>query len=141
MIGLNHAMAGVIVAATVPAPLVPIAALISHFVMDALPHFGSSETFKPYNRPFKWLLFFDAIVCFLVLAGGIWLFPDKWWFVIIGTFFATLPDFLWLLQGKVSWMKKYFTFAKRIQWSETPDGWTYEIAYFVLMFMAVIYLV
>ena len=131
-------MAGVIIAATVPAPYVPVVALMSHFIMDALPHFGGSELFKPYTKPFKWLLVFDALMCFLVLAGGIWLFPDKWWLMFIGTFFATLPDFLWLIEGKVSWLKKYFAFAKRIQWSETPEGWSYETIYFALLFVALV---
>ena len=134
-------MAGVIVAVTVPAPYVPIVALISHFVMDALPHFGNSDTFKPYNRAFKWLLLFDAIICFAVLGFGLWLFPEKWLLILAGTFFAALPDFLWLLDGKIRWLRPYFWFAKRIQWGESPEGWTYEAVYFSLMFIAIVALV
>ena len=141
MIGFNHVSAGIIIAATVPAPFVPLVALLSHFVMDMFPHFGNSAVVKPYNRPFKWLLGFDAVLCFLLLAGAIWLFPTLWWVMILGTFFATLPDFLWLLQDKVGWLCPYFRFAKKIQWLESPEGWTYEIAYFALLFIAIIYLV
>lgn len=141
MIGFNHAMAGVIVAAVTPAPFVPVVALCSHFVMDAFPHFGNSATCKPYTTSFKWLLVIDALLCTLVLGSSFFLFPDKWWLMIVGTFFATLPDFLWLIEKKVSWMKPYFTFAKRIQWSETPDGWTYEIGYFTLQFLIIVLLV
>ncbi|NLA43656.1 hypothetical protein GX865_05970 [Candidatus Saccharibacteria bacterium] len=140
MIGINHTMAGVIIAATVPAPLIPVAALISHFVMDAFPHFGNSETVKPYTKSFKWLLIFDAFLCFLALAGGFWLFPDKLALLILGTFFATLPDFLWLLKGKIRWLNPYFSFAQKIQWAESPDGWTYEIIYFSLLFLTISYL-
>lgn len=140
MIGFNHAMTGVIIAATVPPVYVPVVALLSHFVMDALPHFGQSETFKPYTKPFKILLLFDALLCFLVLGFGIWLFPNLWPMMILGTFFATAPDFLWLLKGKVRGLRNYFTFAKKIQWAESPDGWTYELVYFSLMFVALVIL-
>ncbi|NLA42790.1 hypothetical protein GX865_01350 [Candidatus Saccharibacteria bacterium] len=135
MIGFNHALAGVIIAATVPAPLVPVVALASHFLMDALPHFGNSVIFKPYTKAFKRLLLVDAVLCTTILAFSFWLFPDKWWLMIIGTFFATLPDFLWLLEGRVKWLQRYFAFAKKIQWSETPEGWTYELIYLSLLFL------
>lgn len=141
MIGFNHVAAGAIIAVTVPPPYVPIVALLSHFVMDALPHFGNSETFKPYTKAFKGLLVFDAIMCFSLLGFAWWLVPDKWQIISIGTFFAALPDFLWLLEGKIRWLKPYFTFAKKIQWGETPDGWTYEVIYFALLFSALVYLV
>lgn len=140
MIGFNHTMAGVIIAVTVPPIYVPIVALLSHFVMDALPHFGESETFKPYTKAFKILLFFDALLCFLVLGFGLWLFPTLWPIIILGTFFATAPDFMWLLDNKVRWLRKYFVFAKKIQWAESPDGWTYEHIYFALMFVALVLL-
>lgn len=140
MIGVNHAMAGIIIAAAAPAPFVPALALASHFLMDALPHFGNSATFKPWTKAFKWLLVFDAIMCIAVLSFSIWLFPDKWWLMATGAFFATLPDFLWLLEGKISWLRGYFNFAKKIQWAEIPEGWMYELFYFALLFVTITYL-
>lgn len=141
MIGFNHAAAGALIAITLPPQYVPVVALLSHFVMDALPHFGNSDTFKPYTKAFKWLLLIDAVMCCMVLGFSWWLFPQHWLIIAVGTFFATLPDFLWLLDGKVKWLKKYFTFAKRIQWAETPEGWMYELLYFSLMFIAIVALI
>lgn len=68
MIGFNHVISGVIIGSIAPLPAVPIIALASHFVMDTLPHFGKSEVFKPYNKNFKLLLIFDALMCFIILG-------------------------------------------------------------------------
>ena len=133
MIGFNHVISGVIIGSIAPLPAVPVIALTSHFVMDTLPHFGKSEVFKPYNKNFKLLLIFDALMCFIILGFGLCLTPDKKLAIIAGAFFAALPDFLWLLEGRIKWMEKYFWFAKKIQWGEMPDGWTYELIFFALM--------
>lgn len=137
MIGFNHALAGALIAVTVPPTYVPLVALASHFVMDAFPHFGKSEIFKPYTRSFKALLVFDAMMCFAVLGCAWWLFSDRWVLVTLGIFFATLPDFLWLIERKVTWASSYFSFARRIQRGESPDGWTYELLTFCLLAVAV----
>lgn len=138
MIGFNHTLAGVLVGATVSPVYIPVVALFSHFVMDALPHFGKSITFTPYTRPFKALLLLDALACFAVLGFGWWVFPEHRVAVTIGAIFATLPDFLWILEHKVKWLQPYFTFAKKIQWAETPNGWTYELLFFCLFALALV---
>lgn len=140
MTGFNHTLAGAIIAVIVPAPVVPLVALVSHFIMDALPHFGESAIFKPYNRAFKTLLIIDAILCFSALFFAWWLFPDHKVIITVGAFFAAGPDFLWLLQGKVRWLNGFFKFAKKIQWKELPEGWTYELLYCVFMVMALVLL-
>lgn len=143
MIGFNHALAGAIIGIVTPTPLVPFVALASHFLMDMLPHFGEHSRIKPYTKSFKALLVFDALMCFSILATSLHIRPDMHIGIILGTFFACLPDFLWLVQDKVKsgWAKAYFKFAKKIQWGETPDGWTYELFAFgllVLIFSIVI---
>ena len=137
MIGFNHVAAGIIIALTAPAQYVPLLALISHFILDALPHFGKSEALKPFTGAFKGLLAFDAVICFLLLGFAWWLFPNQWLLITIGTVFATLPDFLWPLEGKIKWLGGYFQWAKKIQWGETPDGWTYELIYFSLLLLTI----
>ena len=140
MTGFNHTLAGAIIAVIVPVPFVPLVALASHFMMDALPHFGESIVFRPYNRAFKGLLVIDAILCFTALFFAWWLFPEHKVIITIGTFFAAAPDFLWLLDSKVKWLRGFFRFAKKIQWKEIPEGWTYELLYSVFMVMALIFL-
>lgn len=136
MTGTNHTLVGAIIAVTLPPPLVPAVALISHFVLDALPHFGRHPEINPgdrrhYPKIFKYWLVGDAILCFTALFGAWALFPNKWLIITIGAFFAAGPDFLWLLEphAKTRWAKKFFAFAKWIQWGERPWGWILEIIY------------
>lgn len=134
MIGFNHTLIGAIVAVTTPAPLVPVVALVSHFVADAMPHFGRHPKITVdeqgrYSPAFKKLLVVDAVVCFAVLFFAWWLFPQQWFVITVGAFFATLPDFMWLLKGRVAWLDGFFRFASWIQWGERPWGWVLELAY------------
>lgn len=130
MLGFNHVLAGSIVAVIVPAPIVPIAAFVSHFVLDLAPHFGNSNRVYPYTRPFKIWLIVDAILCFACLAFAITLFPEKWVIVSIGAFFGTLPDFLWLLRHRwKAWFDRFLDWAEWIQWGERPYGWILDVFY------------
>lgn len=147
MTGFNHTLAGSIIAVLVPAPLVPLVALINHFVLDAFPHFGRHPEINPGDRKhypniFKYWLVGDALLCFAALFGAWALFPDKWLIITIGAFFAAGPDFLWLLEpyAKAAWAKKFFAFAKWIQWGERPWGWILEIVYGVALAVALIVL-
>lgn len=133
MTGCNHTLAGSIIAVIAPAPLVPVVALASHFLLDAMPHFGRDPRITPFNRPFRTLLLIDALLCVSVLIGAWWLFPDKWLIITIGVGMACLPDFLWLLDGRIGWLAPFFRFAARIQWGERPWGWWLEIGYGIVM--------
>lgn len=136
MTGTNHTLAGAIIAVVLPAPLVPLVALVSHFVLDALPHFGQNSHIYirsdgSFSRGFKIWLVGDAVLCFAALFFAWWLFPHQWLIITAGAFFAAGPDFLWLLEKylKSSPAKKFYAFAKKIQWAELPWGWTLEIIY------------
>jgi len=136
MTGTNHTLAGAIIAVLVPPPLVPLVAFASHFVLDALPHFGNRSWMPatgadPYSRTFKYWLVFDAVGCFAALFGAWWLFPDKWLIITIGAFFAAGPDFLWLFEKYAhgAFARKFYRFAAKIQWAELPWGWVLELLY------------
>lgn len=133
MTATNHAITGAIIGALLPTPLAPIIALASHFLLDILPHFGNSDTVKPYTKSFILLLVIDALLCIGIVIFGWFFAPDKWLIMGVSAFCATAPDILWLLEGKVRWLRGYFRFAKRIQWGEMPEGWTYELFYFAVM--------
>ena len=140
MTGFNHTLAGCLIAVAVPAPLAPFVAFLSHFLLDATPHFGRDEEFKPYNHNFVMLLIFDGILCIASLAFSIWLFPHLWWLMIICSAASTLPDFMWILRGKVKWLNGFFAFASKIQWGERPWGWMLEIIYAVIFTTLLVFL-
>jgi len=134
MLGFNHTLAGSIVAVLVPAPLVPVVAFASHFVLDLTPHFGRSEMVYPYTRSFKRLLVVDALLCITGLTFAVWLFPTHWFIVCVGAFFGTLPDFLWLLHHRGSaWFDQFLDWAEWIQWGERPYGWIFDVFYAMMM--------
>jgi len=139
MTGFNHTLAGCIIAVITPAPLVPFVAFASHFLLDATPHFGRNPQYKPYTKKFKRLLVVDAFACTASLLLAIYLFPDKWFILGVGALFSTLPDFMWLLRGRVDWLRPFFRFAGWVQWGERPYGWIFELLYcgaFVLILLA-----
>jgi hypothetical protein len=140
MTGFNHTLAGTIVAVIIPTPLVPIIALLSHFLLDTFPHFGRSQTVKPYNKKFKLVLIIDAVLCFSFLGLGLYLFPDKQLPIVLGVLFATLPDFLYILRDftKAPGLKWFFNFSEKIQWGERPWGWILEILYAVVFIIIIL---
>ena len=131
MIGFNHVMVGAIVGVVVKQPLLvaPIA-FASHFVCDATPHMGGIKAFSPWKPTFLALLAFDAVICTTILLLCIKHWPELWLGLVVGTAFATLPDFLWIYFhkfGKPHW--KFFRFHAWVQWGERPYGWIFEGIY------------
>lgn len=128
MLAFNHILTGSIIATVVPAPLVPLVAFASHFVLDVLPHSNGEE--PPYSRALKIQFAVDAVVSLFIVVLIIWLFPANWFLMGIGAFFALLPDFLWLLWRRgPKWLDKFLDWAHWIQWGERPYGWIFDATY------------
>ncbi len=92
------------------------------------------------SRKLVFLLFFDAAACFTALGLALWLFPDLWLLIILATFFATLPDFLWILHYGFKKQHWFFRFHKKIQWAEKPWGAWVELPFTILLITFVIVL-
>ncbi len=134
MQAVNHSLAGAIVAVIVPAPLVPIAAIASHYLLDMTPHFGNHPTIHPWTYKFKVWLVADAILCVVALLYAMALQPNHWFIIGVGAFFGAAPDLLWIWNGKgPRWFKKFSHWASVIQWGERPDGWILELFYTLMM--------
>jgi hypothetical protein len=128
MLAFNHLLAGSIVALTVPTPLVPVVAFVSHFALDLFPHAYGEE--PPYSRFLKIQVGIDVVVSIATLGFLVWLFPDRLFIVGIGAFFGFLPDALWLLWRKgPKWLDTFLDFAHWIQWGERPYGWIFDAFY------------
>lgn len=141
MLGFNHTLAGSIIAIITPAPLVPAVALASHFITDMLPHFGNSDTVKPYTKPFKALLVADAVLCIAGVSLAIVLFPHLWFIIGVGAFFGILPDFLWpLMNHGPKWLDRFLEWANWIQWGERPYGWLFDAFYGLMMGLTLVLL-
>lgn len=137
MTATNHALTGAVVAAVMPVPLLAMPlALVSHIVIDALPHYAD-DAIEFSDKKFKLLLGLDIFFCILI-AGAIFIIkPDHWFLLVACAFLATLPDALWLpdflasRQGKP--LPKYGRirqFLSDVQWSQKRIGVIMEIVWF-----------
>lgn len=134
----SHALTGAMIATVVkrPALAIPLA-LLSHFVCDAIPHFGLNMEFGSPVM-FTWL-----IIDGLALMGfALFLLHKKVknpLLLATSGFAAMSPDLAWLyygLQGSLSntaLMDPVTRFHSNIQWFEHPIGIAVELAWMSLM--------
>ncbi len=123
--------------------ILPIA-LVSHFVLDALPHFGSTKG-KDVDKKFIVVYTIDFILlCSLWLI--VLLVTGHFRYLVIAAMTAAaLPDVVWIyrltlkLRKKIVPKKNILTrFHTAIQWGERSWGWTIELGW--LSVMAVIFI-
>lgn len=141
MTGLNHTLAGGILALTLPPPIALTLALLSHFVFDMLPHFGQHPKFVKFTPHLKTLIAADGALSLATMGLIIWLAPNKWFIIGLSCFLAVLPDLLWIFQKLLHTPDWFLRFSSWIQWGERPYGWIYESIYTVfgvLLLVAVV---
>ncbi len=139
MTATNHALTGAIIGLAVGEPLIALpAALASHFVCDALPHFGSKYPKKIIKTTgFRNYLVLEAGLCFGLVCILALLQPQHWLLASFCAFLAASPDLLWLnkyLKARRGqhWKRSTFSqFAGSIQWFQKPIGAVVEAAWFV----------
>lgn len=137
MTGTNHFLAGASIGLTVtnPAAAIPLA-FASHFVMDALPHFGVAFDPRTSKRPkiFGRVVRLDALISILLIYFAVTSLP---WVVAACMIAALSPDFVWVYKftfkekfGKLPPAPKgrLSQLHKDIQRYERPWGLLVEIA-------------
>lgn len=138
MTATNHALTGSLIGLMVGSPWLAIPlAFISHFVLDAIPHFGVSDT-KLNTRLFTLYLVVDAIFVLTLLTCIVVLQPASWVAALCGAIAATTPDLMWIPdyvrahKGKALAQHRHIVlFHKNIQWFERPIGMLVEVAWSV----------
>lgn len=147
MTAVNHALTGTVIGLLVGEPLIALpAAVASHFVCDALPHFGSRlpPTQKLKTNNFRNYLALEAVLCFLIVLGLAILRPDHWFLASVCAFLAASPDLLWInrylkiRRGKHWKRSAYARFAGNIQWFERPIGAVVEAAWFIAAILVIL---
>ena len=139
MTGLNHVLTGTVIALSVKNPvLAPIIALFSHFILDAVPHFGNfTSIYAPYTRAFKRYIVIEAMSIGLILGTALIFFTSMWWLIFVCSFFAIAPDIFWLIEKRLlpknRFRKMFYQLHQGIQWKERPWGWIIEVPYAALM--------
>lgn len=140
MTGLNHVTTGIAIAITLRRPefALPLS-LLSHFVLDSVPH---SKVPLSRKTVFRLYLSIEALAMTTITIACMLAFPSMWLLVGICAVLAFLPDFFWpfyyngMLRDR-PFFKHFYAFHTLIQWSETYRGWAVEVLYFSVL---VIYL-
>jgi hypothetical protein len=137
MTATNHILTGALIGGLVQKPLIALPlALVSHYLLDILPHYGDAKGDKLI---FKRVLIGDSILSFLTL---VWILvsnlPHAVLMVACGVV-AAGPDLFWLpyfvaeLRGQLKPYGWYSHFAHKIQWGERPWGMAVEVVWAVSM--------
>ncbi len=134
----SHALAGAMIASLVKRPYLAIPlAFLSHFVCDAIPHFGIGMAFGGPTM-FAWLL----IDGFLACVFAIFLLKKKVQnpvLLAICGFAAMSPDLAWLYYGLKGNLNNFSAFDpitkfhSTIQWFEHPVGILLEVVWIAVM--------
>lgn len=132
MIATNHAMAGAIIGATMPLQYAIPAALASHIVLDALPHYGIEFKIRDGSTWYRRVVFTDTAVALTIAA--ITAFFGQWQMFLVG-WVSYGPDGYWVYlyykKGKsfdVDAQNWFATLHHKIQTLERPWGIYVDIA-------------
>lgn len=146
MTGVNHALTGALIGGVIAQPVLAIPlAFASHFVCDAIPHFGQEPGKR--NWKFKSVLAFDG---FALSIGLVIALATENYFPAFTALVAISPDFVWIARYifKEKWgtinpgpKNKFSQWHSSIQKYETEQGIFVEIPYFILLLLLNIYFV
>lgn len=138
----NHILAGSAIALTFKQPLIVLPlAFLSHFLLDAVPHFGYSR--GGYKEIFTHKLSYAVLFLDIVgIAAVISTFVFASWLTFAAALIALLPDVVWPYRyfyyerNEIQEAMYRFTrFHEKIQWCERSWGIVVEVPLFVLGFV------
>ncbi len=138
MTATNHALTGALIGLTVrPSMLALVLALLSHFVLDAIPHYSDDQG-KIGSKGFKYYLIVEVLLCFIIVVLLAICRPAGWQLAAACAFIATSPDFMWApaywraRRGQPFMLPKHALalFHTKIQWFARPIGAVVEVAWF-----------
>src|SRR6476469_9807431 len=94
MTATNHVLTGALIGLTVHSNpvLAIILALISHFVLDALPHYGDENHIR---KKFIVVLSYDLLLASMILISLVVMRPMYWQLTIACAIAAACPDLMW----------------------------------------------
>lgn len=140
MRAINHALTGAIVGLSISEPAIALpTAFLSHYALDALPHYGPNRPDEEYIRDgvFRQQLILDAVLCLILVLILATFKPVNWAQAAICAFLAASPDLVSVNRYKKVVSRKkwspnqYEKLATNIQWFEKPIGALVEVAWLI----------
>ncbi len=141
----NHALTGAIIGAVIPNPWLALPlAFLSHFVLDALPHYdvpGDTDESRINSRLFLQVQIIGGFVVCAALVAAVWVVhPADWFVVCLAAFLGASPDLLSVprfldvkrnrVDPKDTWW--FWRFHGRIQWKTGPWLWIVELVWAIV---------
>jgi hypothetical protein len=132
MLAINHTLTAVVLAVSIekPAIVLPLA-LISHFLIDIIPHYGNGTNIVRGTNLYDIKVVIDGLLSIVVTVLAMQHWPNKAPIILAAVFFSVLPDLLWplaLIVRRKGVVWEFFKFHKLIQ-HESPKGIFTEIAW------------
>lgn len=144
MTASNHVITGAVIGAAISNPYVALsAALLSHLILDVMPHYGEEET-DLSSKKFTRILLSDLSISIFLLMFIYILHPINWILMIACGIIAISPDLLWVEQWLAAHRNKPYKhgpvrrFLHWIQWAERPWGFIVEALWFSAMVYALV---
>jgi hypothetical protein len=146
MTATNHALTGSLIGLAIGQPLLALPlALVSHYICDALPHFGTDlpDEIVLKTRWYRNYLVTEALLCLSIVLILASVQPLHWQLAAICAFVAAAPDlisfnrYITVRRGRIWKSSAYSRFAGNIQWFEHPIGAVVEVAWFVGMLILI----
>ncbi len=136
MTATNHVLTGALIGLTIHQPVLAVMlAIISHFLLDALPHYGAKNL---KGHGFKLLLGADALLASFILLALVVGRPMGWQLAVGCGVAAASPDLMWLpgwlrmLHGRSRGrFNAIMKMHKEIQWAEKAKNYPFEIIWLV----------
>ena len=143
MTATNHALTGAVIGLAIHQPLLALPlAFLSHFALDALPHFGT-KYLLPGMRRFVYYLAAEAGICAAIVVALAVVQPTGWPLGALCAFVATTPDFMWV--GEFMAAQRGAKAPKRkaaivrlhsfVQWYQKAPGLIVELGWALLMLL------
>lgn len=144
MTATNHGLMGSIIAIGLqryPAVALTLSPL-SHFVLDAIPHFGDDNVSLHSKKFFK-ILSVDMTLAVVSTLAVAFYWREIALLVVVCAFLAASPDLMWLYLEYIKptpdkHRPRLARFHSWIQWSQTPHGFITEIVWFMVLFPSLI---
>ena len=137
MLATNHALSGALIASVLPLPLALPVAFASHFVLDAMPHYGIARKLRNKSRLYRLLVKCDIAI---TLTGALGIAVLHKWSMEAGAWAAWSPDLLWVIYYfthnktlQINPKNKFMKFHLAIQRYERPWGIIVEVAFFIIL--------
>lgn len=136
MTSTNHTLSGALIGAFLPLPVAVPVALVSHFLLDAIPHYAAKKEVRNTDSVYKTIIFSDTTIA--LFLGFIMIILGKW-SMFIGAAAGYLPDvtiiYYYFKQGRnldIKAENRFMRFHLGIQ-HEYPWGIIPELTLAVVM--------